>query len=96
MKKYELRRWKDFALRMARNGYPCITDARKDHLKAEILEMFDMLEGNEQWRGITDWDGSYDGVCFCDLFAEFFEGHVHRNRNDAEPRDTRFMSMLHC
>lgn len=95
MKKYELRRWKDFALRMARNGYPAITEERKNHLKRDILEMFDTLESNKEWRGITDWDGDSDSVYFGDFFAEFFERHTHWNRNE-EPRDTKFISMLHC
>ena len=59
----EFDRWKDFALRMARHGWPDATDARKERI-AETVDMFidDMEYAKDK---IIDWDGGGQ-IYLCD------------------------------
>ena len=104
MKKAQLKRWRDFSLRMAATTFK-ITPQRKVKLLRELKGMFSMVGSNgkykehwnpENWRTLSSWDDYYNGTCFCDWFDEFFDEYNHWDEKNCIMRDTKFSSMLHC
>ena len=103
MNKLQFRRWQDFSLRMAATAFS-ITRRRKVKLLREIRGMFDYIHGGtyrdrwmpNNWRTLTSWDDSYNGLCFCDWFDNWFEEYHGWNRKEQFWSGGKFASMLHC
>lgn len=88
-------RWKDFALRMARNGWEHITEARRGKIEEEVRSFFYQLQ--DDWKKMVDWDESEDReLCCGDWFSEFLqsvEGYWQLSERRME--NWRFEAQLH-
>ena len=90
-------RWKDFALRMARNAFPDATEARRGKIAAEIegfFSWYDDADVNE----VVDWDNgpSYIG----DAVDSHLDRHRHyryieRTGEEIE-HGNRFVNQVSC
>lgn len=82
MKWIQFQRWKGFSLRMARRGYPDITEVRQRKIEKECLEWFDYIMPSfcdPGWKVYEDWDGK-NGHYLCDDVSQYFEHHLHWRR----------------
>ena len=85
-------RWKDFATRLARHGWPNATERRKERI-AEVVGWF-IKEYDSCRENVDGWDGN-GKVYVCEDFSEFLDNHCHRPR-DVEVQ-TRFeMQVASC
>lgn len=66
-------RWEDFALRMARQGWPTITEQRKGRLVTELTGFLDAYRADAP--RITSWDNG--DLPVCDEAMEWFDAHDH-------------------
>lgn len=88
-------RFKDFALRMAMQGWPHATPARKQRLHGEIADLIDSweLDADE----IDGWDNK---ACVCDWVSEW-AAHTHDHyRVDRKGREhergNKFYTQVCC
>ena len=88
----EFQRWRDFAARMARHGWPKATDARKAKIEECCTAFIDQYKDAPETVG--GWDGSEAGVYICDDITWFFGLWGVHLREDCE--DTRFETQVSC
>ena len=90
----EYARWRDFAGRLARHGWPEATDARKEKVAEAVDWFIEQWEHESQFAEIDNWDGAGpDSIYLCDEATTFFETHWHV-REDGE--QSRFEEQFKC
>lgn len=73
----QLQRWKGFAVRMARRGWPDITKHRQENIESEILSWFrEMTTFGQFWKPFNKWEDSDGYLCLCDWVDEHFEEYA--------------------
>ena len=99
----QFERWQEFAVRMARHGFPHCMARRIEYLVSEVESWFWHLEGvfrgwPEEMAKIDCWESTIIDGCICDHFNSYFDDdHYHtRGHNYDNPKRNRFHSMLHC
>ena len=96
MNKRQFRRWRSFAIKMAKHAYPNATPARQ----AKILEAVEWLMWifEEDQPGIVSWDHSTDGYEYVGdkistlMYERGWERHELRDGS----LETRFSNQVSC
>ena len=85
-------RWKSFATRMAKHGWPDATEARKVQIAMAVKDFIDRYRTD--FGGIDNWDGGGPGsIYLCDDLSSWLWDHYH-SREDGE--QTRFEMQVSC
>lgn len=83
--------WLEFATRMARNGWPHLTEHRRTILEQDVREFIEVMR--PEMAEINDWDQG-PVVHVCDYVREFFDMHDHYDQYGE--RHGRYSDQLQC
>jgi len=84
MEKIQFERWKDFAVKMAKCVYPTATPSRQEKIIGNVNDYFSEREFQNDWDGISDWDGNGDDFFLSEDVDDFFGKYRHWNRRTGE------------
>lgn len=91
-------RWLDFAVRMARNGWENMTEARRGRLESSVRSFISYQDRLGDVSDIKSWDDS--PAYICDRVTEWFSSeHEHYwtdRRGDQIEFGNKFYTQLRC
>ena len=87
--------WLDFAVRMAKHGYPKATSLRREKILKEVKKYFWWRESLEDWPKINSWDYNADYGYLSVYVKDFFDGYLHWQRK-SETYGGRFFNQIIC
>lgn len=94
MTRTQFRRWYSFAIRMARHGWPEMTERRRKKLVWWVEYCLEVLE--EDYKEITDWDS--EPIYVCDRMSGLLEAEHYHDRIDRRgyyhPHRNRFLGQV--
>lgn len=92
----QFQRWEEFALRMAKQGYPKATATRKEKILKQVTSYFEWRHFQEDWPEIEDWDGNDDEYFLGDQVNDFFSEYSHYQRREGSCGGNFYNQVVCC